>query len=89
MTSKCLKMITLLNGKSSHENVFKKPIDYSQTDSDEFDEIINSINKQKRKKTSRNYEMDSDTKNFNAVGSYNVKNINNAQTLTTVKIQLF
>ena len=66
MTSKCLKMITLLNGKSSHENVFKKPIDYSQTDSDEFDEIINSINKQKRKKTSRNYEMDSDTKNLRA-----------------------
>ena len=55
MASKCLKMITLLNGKSSHENVFKKPIDYSQTDSDEFDETINSINDQTRNKRMRNF----------------------------------
>ena len=66
MILKSLKLNTLLKDKSSHENLFKKPLDYSQTDSDEFDEIINSINDQTRNKTMRNFEMDPDTKNLRA-----------------------
>ena len=62
-----LKVICLLPpGQLAHENLFKKPLDYSQTDSDEFDEIINSINDQTRNKTMRNFEMDPDTKNLRA-----------------------
>ena len=66
MTSKCLNLNTLLKEKGSHENFFKKSLDNSQTDSDEFDETINSINDQTRNKRMRNFEMDSDTKNLRA-----------------------